>query len=101
MTYFLKIKYTARIRNTKPTRWLRVKGWSLKKMSMNTVKMVSERNSWMTLSCQRLNGPPFSMKPMRFAGTMKLYSINAIPQLKRMTNGSESLLNQAVLCNFK
>jgi len=82
-------------------KWLIVKVCSLKNISMKMVKMVSERNSWITLSCQRLNGPPFSMKPMRLAGTMKLYSTKAIPQLKRMTNGKESLLNHAVFCNFR
>ena len=40
------------------------------------------------------------MNPMRLAGTMKQYSISAMPQLKRMTKGSDSLLNQAVLCSF-
>ena len=32
---------------------------------------------------------------------MKQYSISAMPQLKRMTNGNDSLLNQGMLCNFK
>lgn len=73
----------------------------LKNISVKIVNMVSERNSWITLSCQRLNGPPLLINPILLAGTMKLYSISAIPQLNNITNGNDNLLNQVSDCKRK
>ena len=81
--------------------------WLILNVSLLKIKMVmrvntvNETNSWMTLSCHKLKGPPLPMYPMRLAGTMNEYSANAIPQLKSTTNGNESLLNQGVFCKCR
>ena len=49
------------------------------------VKITSESTSWIIFSCIRLKGPPLSIKPIRLAGTIKQYSMNAMPQEKAMT----------------
>ena len=56
-----------------------------------SVKTVKEITSWMTFSCMRLNGPPFSTNPMRLAGTCAQYSKNATPHEKRITRMSGQL----------
>ena len=57
--------------------------------------------SWITFSCQRLNGPPYSRNPILLAGTWKQYSKNAIPQLTRIMLNSPRLLNQFICLNFR
>ena len=48
----------------------------------------------MSFNCHMLNGPPFSSDPILLAGTIKLYSNKAIPQLIRMV-----VINPAVFKN--
>jgi hypothetical protein len=40
--------------------------------------------SCITFSCTRENGPPLPLYPILFAGTWKIYSNKAIPQLIKM-----------------
>lgn len=82
--YFLKMKYTARTRKQKPMRWFMRNVSFLKAIIVNIENTVIVMTSCMTFSCQRLNGPPFSMKPILLAGTWKQYSKKAIPQLIRI-----------------
>ena len=42
-------------------------------------KTVNETTSWITFNCIKLKGPPCSLKPIRLAGIMKLYSSKATP----------------------
>ena len=48
------------------------------------MKMVRVMTSCITLSCISENGPPFSAKPIRLAGTISMYSKNAMPQEKKL-----------------
>ena len=68
---------------------------------MNTVNTVRETASCMTFNCHRLKGPPFSTKPIRLAGTWQQYSNRAIPQLNRITKGSDNFENHEALCSFR
>src|ERR1700747_2756195 len=56
-------------------------------MTEKTENTDSVITSWMVLSCAVVN----SYEPMRFAGTWKQYSKNAMPQLARMTFHNASL----------
>src|SRR5665213_1450983 len=56
---------------------------------LNTPKTLSVMTSWMTLSWSGVN----VFEPMRFAGTCRQYSKNAMPQLMRMTFHSGTDLN--------
>ena len=75
------MKYTANTRQAKPARWFHFRGSPLTKSTAKSVNTTSEITSWMTLSCQSVNGPPSSALPMRLAGTWKQYSNSAMPQL--------------------
>ena len=68
-------------------------GSDLNNTSVKMVKTVKVTASWMTFSCHRLKGPPFSMNPIRLAGIMKLYSTPATSQLNRMMRGNDNLEN--------
>ena len=83
--YFMKTKYTARIRQTKAAKWFQWSDSPRKKTTVKTVKITRVIASWITLSCISENGPPFPWKPMRLAGTWQLYSSSAIPHETRMT----------------
>ena len=64
------------------------------------VKTVMEMTSAMTLSWNRLNGPPLPWKPILLAGIMKQYSSRAMPQEKRMvaTRGQEREMPRCASC---
>ena len=47
---------------------------------VNRAKITKVMTSCMTLSWSREKGPPLAWKPMRLAGTWRVYSKNAIPQ---------------------
>lgn len=81
--------------------WFNLKVSFLKKISVNAVKTIKVITSCITLSCHKLKGPPFSLKPILFAGTCAEYSKSAIPQLMRTIVGSPNLLNQVISLNFK
>src|SRR5690606_7740850 len=49
----------------------------------------------------RLKGPPFSRNPILLAGTWKMYSNRAMPQLIRMMETRPSLLNHFHSWNFR
>ena len=90
--YFKKTKKTAIIKQKNAAMWFH---WSDSPLNITvtiTVKTVSEMTSWMILSCMRLNGPPFSTKPILFAGTCAQYSRKATPQEKRITTISGQLV---------
>lgn len=99
--YFLKIKYTAKIRKKKPMRWFIFKVSFLKKLTEKTVKTTNVITSWITLSCQRLKGPPFSVNPIRLAGTWKQYSNKAMPQLIKIMASKPRFCPQLICLNFK
>ena len=83
--YFLKIKNTASTRQRKPTRWFQRRASFFITSSTMTVKTVSETTSWITFNSQIENGPPYSLLPRRFAGTIKQYSKKATSQLIKIT----------------
>ena len=56
--YFLKIKYTAKTKQPKPARWFHLRGSPLTNRTAKSVKTTNEITSWITLSCQSVNGPP-------------------------------------------
>ncbi len=70
-------------------------------MKVKIVNTTSVITSWITFNCQRENGPPFSAKPILFAGTWKMYSKRAMPQLIRITAKRLSPLNDDISLNFK
>ena len=72
-------------RQTKAARWFQWKLCPWNRKPTMTVKMVSEITSCITFSCTSVKGPPLPMKPMRFAGTAKQYSMKAMLQEKAMT----------------
>src|SRR5690348_9074351 len=57
--------------------------------------------SCITFSCSKVNGPPFSLKPILFAGTWKQYSKKAIAQLMRIIPKSPTCANLGDSLNFK
>ena len=57
--------------------------------------------SWITFNCHRLKGPPFSEKPILFAGTWKRYSKKATPQLIRTTTNKLTPTSLFISFNFK
>src|SRR5690606_33265157 len=57
--------------------------------------------SWMTFNWIRVKGPPFPRNPILLAGTWKMYSKRAMPQLIRMMEISPNLLNHFHSWNFK
>ena len=65
------------------------------------VNTVSETTSWMTFSCIKLKGPPRSMKPMRLAGIMKLYSNKATPHDAKIMSMSGQLVVIFISSNFR
>ncbi len=67
-------------------------------MIVNTVRVTT---SWIIFSCMRLNGPPFSLKPILLAGTMKQYSKNANPHDNRIIRMSGHPVVIFISCNFK
>jgi hypothetical protein len=46
-----------------------------------SIKMISVIASGTVFNWTSVNGPPFSLKPIRFAGPWNRYSKKAIPQL--------------------
>gem|GEM_PF-4336402 len=82
-------------------RWLSRKVSVLKKSTVKTVNTTNVIASWITFNCHRLNGPPLPSKPRRLAGTWKIYSKKAIPQLIRIMAKSPRLLNQLICLNFR
>jgi len=99
--YFLKIKYTARIKKQNPIKWFDLRVSFLKKTSVNPIKTVRVITSCMTFSCQRLKGPPFSLNPILLAGTWKAYSKRAIDQLINIILTNPRLLAHFIWLNFK
>ena len=89
--YFKKTKKTARIRQRKAAIWFHWSPSPLNSRVTITVNTVREITSCTTLSCIRVNGPPFSMKPILLAGTCAQYSKNATPHENRMTSRSGQL----------
>lgn len=83
--YFLKIKYTAKIRKTNPMRWLVLNDSFLKTTKVNNEKTTSVTTSCITFSCQIEKGPPFPSNPILLAGTIAMYSKRAIIQLNKIT----------------
>src|SRR5690606_16076853 len=81
--------------------WLALKVSVLKTKRVKTAKTSRVITSWITFNCMRLKGPPFSRNPILLAGTWKMYSNRAIPQLIRMMETSPSLLNHFHSWNFK
>ena len=77
--YFLKMKYTASIKNPNPIKWFVLNVSSLKKKSVKAVNTTNVITSWITFSCHRLKGPPFPENPILFAGTCAEYSKSAMP----------------------
>ena len=73
----------------------------MKKISIKTVNTVSDTASWITFNCQILNGPPFPLKPILFAGTWQQYSNKAMPQLNRITKGIDNFENHDTLCSLR
>lgn len=67
-SYFLKIKYTARIKKQKPIMWL-VVIFELNTITENAEKITRVMTSCITFSCTKLKGPPFPSNPILFAGT--------------------------------
>ncbi len=67
-----------------------------------TVNTVSEMTSANTFSWKSVKGPPFPMNPYLLAGTMKLYSNNAIPQDSKTVahNGQLVVIPNIVLNKF-
>ena len=65
------------------------------------VKIVKVITSWITLSCQMLKGPPFSIYPNLFAGTWNAYSKRAINQLIRIMLSNPKLLNHEISLNLR
>ncbi len=57
--YFRKAKKTARTRQAKAAKWFQWRDCPLKTNRTMMENTVREITSWMTLSCMRLNGPPF------------------------------------------
>ena len=82
-------------------RWFNRKVSVLNRVTANIVNTVKVIASCITFSCHKLNGPPFAVKPILLAGTWKMYSKNAIPQLIKMAPSSPKLLNQPNSLNFK
>lgn len=99
--YFLKIKYTARIRKQNPIAWFSLKDSFLKTNIVKSEKTIKVITSCITFNCHKLNGPPFSLKPILFAGTWKEYSNKAIPQLISIIIGKVKLLNQLISLNLR
>ncbi len=69
VNYFLKIKYTAKIRKINPIKWL-----SRKVSFLNTIKVKKVNTTKVITSCITFNsinekGPPFSLNHILFAGT--------------------------------
>ena len=78
--------------------------WKASPLNIKRVKIENtERDitSWMTLSWTRENGPPFSIKPMRFAGTWKAYSANAISHEKTMMPHKGQLSMSFICWSFR
>ena|ERR1035437_7575330 len=99
--YFLKIKYTARIRKIKPIKWFSLNDSCLNIIRVKQTKTINVITSWITLSSTNENGPPFSLKPILLAGTCNMYSKKAIPQLIRTMTISGKLSNHFSSLNFK
>lgn len=95
------MKYTARMRKTKPSKWFHFSSSFLKKMSVNATKTTNVIASWITFNSTRLKGPPFSRKPNLFAGTWKKYSKSAIPQLIKTTEMSPRFSNHFISLNLR
>ena len=72
------------MRHRKAAKWFHCNGWPLNITVARIVKTVRDITSWIIFSCMRLNGPPFSVNPILFAGTWAQYSKNATPHEKRM-----------------
>jgi hypothetical protein len=66
----------------------------LKKTRGNTMNTISVMASCITFNCTRLNGPPFSVKPIRLAGTWKQYSKKTSPRLNNI------ITRRAAWCPF-
>ena len=75
--YFLNAKYTAPNKKAKLIRYFNWNG-SFKYKTANTLKIIR-----VITSCTIFNWKPFQpvVYPIRFAGTVRQYSRNAIPQL--------------------
>ncbi len=60
-----------------------------------------EITSWISFNCHILKGPPFKLEPILFAGTIKLYSKRAIPQLIKMVVISPAFFKNETSLNRK
>ena len=99
--YFKNTKNTAIIRQENAAKWFH---WSVCPLNITvtrTVNTVSDITSWMIFSCIRLKGPPFSTKPILFAGTWAQYSKNATPQENRMTRMRGQLEEIFISCSLR
>jgi hypothetical protein len=92
-SYFLKKKNTAIIKHKKPTIWFHRKLSVLKNIKVKITNTEIEITSWMILSCHILKGPPLVILPILLAGTIKLYSHKAMPQLITIANNIPTFLN--------
>ena len=57
--------------------------------------------SCITFNCHIENGPPYSEKPRRLAGTCMQYSKNAIPQLIKIIPNNPIFENLGIAVNRK
>ena len=101
ISYLRNAKKTAATRHRKATPWFQCRGWPLKTRVTMTVKTVRETTSWIIFSWTRLNGPPFSLNPILFAGTRNQYSKKAIPQDIRTIRTSGQSVLIFISCNFR
>ena len=60
-----------------------------------------EITSWINFNCHILNGPPLSSDPILLAGTIKLYSNKAIPQLIKMVVTNPAFFKNETSLNRK
>ena len=76
LSYFIKTKYTANIRQTKAAKWFQCNDSPLNKTVVKTVKITKVITSCIIFNCIKLKGPPFPLNPKRLAGIWKVYSFN-------------------------
>ena len=76
LIYFLNTRYTAATKSKQANAWFHLNDSPLKAIALKATNTTSVITSCITFNCIRLNGPPFSLNPIRFAGTWKQYSLN-------------------------
>lgn len=74
---------------------------TLKRKVATTVKTIRVITSCIIFSSKSENGPPFSLNPILFAGTMKQYSNSAIPHDTSITANKGQLRDMPVSCSLR